>query len=386
MTERIAISIPAGPLRQEVVAALESLSIKVPEAYWLKAEPAELFSGLSRVRPAILILSVPTVPDDLASLLDRIAALEDPPQVVVVSESADPNLIMNAVRHGAGEFAYPPIAVTLKESLRRIEEACRHESENSRGGGRILGFVSAKGACGVTTLACHAATWLKQVQGKHVLLADLDWSVGITGLLMQVAPRYSLADAVQNLDRMDLTLWKAIVSVAPSGVHVIPSPAPMSEGAAGSARKLGDLFRFWRTQYDYVIVDFGRGLTQTLLGVVELVDVLALVVTGEVPALRLAKRMIEALAGRNIGQNRLKLVVNRVPKNTGMDRKTLEQIMSFPVHAELPNDYKSLLDAYSEPRLLTFEGGLGTRIAQMVAPLAGVTLPETKARRFQLFR
>ena len=57
-----------------------------------------------------------------------------------------------------------------------------------------------------------------------MLLADLDLLTGVAGLLMQVQPRYTLADALNSLHRMDQKLWKALVSVSGSVDVICPAP------------------------------------------------------------------------------------------------------------------------------------------------------------------
>ena len=47
---------------------------------------------------------------------------------------------------------------------------------------------------------------------------------GISNVLMQTTPRYSIEDAMQSLHRMDLKLWKALVATGPANVDLI-SPA-----------------------------------------------------------------------------------------------------------------------------------------------------------------
>ncbi len=225
---------------------------------------------------------------------------------------------------------------------------CGRSTVQKRATGSVIGFVSAKGGCGATTLACHSASHLRYATKKEVLLADLDMASGIVGTIMQIAARYSLHDALQNLQRMDLKLWKGLVAAGQSGVDVIPAPPDITVSSAiATSRKLPPMLRFWRMHYDLTIHDLGHGITQPLLDVLDSIDTLVLVTTNEMLALRQAKNMIQALTARNVGANRLKLVINRMPKRTQIQLPELEKVMGYSIYADIPNDYVKLNEAYS---------------------------------------
>ena len=141
------------------------------------------------------------------------------------------------------------------------------------------------------------------------------------------------------------------------------------------------MLRFWRTHYDLTLVDFGHGITPALLDVLDSIDTLVVVTTNEVLALKQAKQMILSLAARNFGANRVKLVINRMPKRAQMQLPELEKVMGHSIYAEIPNDYAPLNEAYSVPRLLDAGSELATQIGNFAARLIGVAAQEKKPRR-----
>ncbi len=379
----IAVAVAEPKLRKSVLQALQHASLPVVEGNVEVDRFEDLITAVERLRPDILFLGLPGLPSDPALIIARLTTLDAPPRVVAVNESADPELILKSVRAGATEFVYPPFNSTaFQDSLRRVVDDCGRSRTEERTTGSVIGFVSAKGGCGATTLACHAASHLRRLTKKEVLLADLDLAAGITGTIMQTSARYSLDDALQNLHRMDLKLWKGLVATAPSGVDVIPSPPDHPISVTPLTRKLPPMLRFWRTQYDLTILDLGHGITQQLVDVLDSIDTLVLVATNEVLALRQAKQMIQMLAVRNLGANRLKLVINRMPKRAQIQIPELEKVMGHAIFAEIPNDYQRLNEAYSEPRLLEPSSELAMQIGKFAAKLAGIEGPEQKPRRF----
>jgi pilus assembly protein CpaE len=137
--------------------------------------------------------------------------------------------------------------------------------------------------------------------------------------------------------------------------------------------------------YELTILDLGHGITQPLLDVLDSIDTLVLVTTNEVLALKQAQQMIRALATRNFGANRLKLVVNRMPKRTQIQLPELEKVMGHAIYADIPNDYQRLNDAYTEPRLVDADSDLGVTIGEFASKLAGIAATEHKKKPRGLF-
>jgi pilus assembly protein CpaE len=305
---------------------------------------------------------------------------------MVVSDSAEPETILRVMRAGAAEFVYPPLGASFEESMRRIVAECLSADHDGRAMGGVIGFVSAKGGCGATTLACHAATHLRRELKKEILLADLDICAGIAGMLTQAVSRYSVDDALQHLHRMDLRLWKAMVAQTPHGLDIIPAAATPPANVSAASHKLPQMLRFWRAQYELSILDLGHGMNSGLIDVLESIDTLVLVATNELPALRQARQMIQSLTARNFGANRLRLVINRMPKRTQIQLPELERVMGHTVYFSLPDEYEALNEAYSESRLMGPDSAFGLRIRSLTEKLTGFAPSEKRAHGLFGFR
>jgi pilus assembly protein CpaE len=376
------VAVCDAQLRRDVTNALTKTTVQLLDDSWGSGDAEELSAAIERLRPSVLFLGLPWQSAEGPAAVAQLANLTYAPRIIAVSGSASPDIILKTMRAGAAEFLYPPFDGF--ESVLHSVLAAPRAHQDMPAAGKAIAFASVKGGCGATTLACHCAAWLKTTAKKQVLLADLDVSAGIAGTLMQAQARYTVDDALQNLHRLDLKLWQALVASTPSGVDVIPAPAEPSPMTPVS-RRLPPLLRFWRTQYEFTMIDLGSGITPGMLDLLSSIDILALVATNEVPALRQARQLLQNLAGRGYGANRVKLVINRMPKRSPMNGAEIEQIMGFPICAVLPNDYQILNEAYSHPRLIDLESALGEQFGRCAAALTGVSPAERKTRKLFAF-
>jgi pilus assembly protein CpaE len=215
-----------------------------------------------------------------------------------------------------------------------------------------------------------------------VLLADFDIDSGLIGFLMKSQSRYSLLDAVDNASRMDLSLWKALVSNGHPGIEVIMAPSTPGTHRNVPVENFRYLVPFVRGHYDWTIVDFGRGLSPMALNVIPEVDETFIVTTLEIPALHHCKHIVQALLDGGYGQHRIRVLLNRAPKRMEVSLEELDRMLGVPIYATVPDDYQALYDTYAEGGLLAPNTNLGKHFARVAARVAGVQQKEGKKGRF----
>jgi pilus assembly protein CpaE len=335
---------------------------------------------LAKVKPEVLVLDVGAVPTDLAIAI-RQAKLQAPrTKIVAIHSVDDPKIILAAMRAGANEFLHPPLEESLPLALERILNSPDDEvMPASRG--KIIGFLSAKGGCGATTLACHIAWELQNQTGKNVLLADLDLTSGLVGFLMKTPSSYSILDAVKNLSRLDESMWKALIVEHRPSLSVIPAPASYTRWDHPDEAQLKQVLQFMRTQHDWIVLDLGRSMNSIASAVLDEIDQLLLVSTLEVVALHGLKSIVHGLFDQG---EKLQLVLNRTPKMMDISTQELEKILGRSLYAALPNDYMGLYQSYSSGNLLNSNTRLAQHFGLLAAKIAGVP-PIKSKKKFAIF-
>ena len=233
-------------------------------------------------------------------------------------------------------------------------------------------------------MACHFALALQRQSQKEVLLADFDLDAGIIGFLLKSKSPYSILDAAGNLNRLDFSYWKALISNGIPGIEVIKAPAATGTRSSCDPASLRHILAFVRCHYDYVVADLGRSLSAVAMNCLEEVDTGVVVTTPDVPSLHYAQHIARVLKDAGCGEEKIRLVLNRVNKRMEITREEIEQLVNLPLAAVLPEDYQALYDAYAGGELMPPETALSTHIAELAGKLGGFTV-ERKTRRFGLF-
>lgn len=366
----------------ELSRTIQDLSIRtVFELTDLPSGWPDFLDRLERLRPDVVLLEVTNLREPLESVVARIRSTSAQPAVFALQTQADSEAILAALRAGASEYLFPPLADSLRAALERVGKS-REKLHHGRGqAGKTIGLVSAKGGCGATTIACHLAVELPRLTNSKVLLADLDMQAGLVGFLIKSKSPYSIAEAANNLQRLDPSYWRALISNGIPDLEIITAPAaPASKQV--SPQQLKQVVAFTKTQYPWTVLDLGRNLSAGTLGLLDLVDETYLVATHEVPALHHAKHMIQLLLEAGYSRSNLRLVLNRAPKHADVTPGELEAMLGLPIFATLSNDYNGLQEAFAAGRLMDASSTFGRSLSRLASKIAGVA--ETK-KKFSIF-
>ncbi|HXM45209.1 MAG TPA: hypothetical protein VN924_28480 [Bryobacteraceae bacterium] len=382
----VGVAIASPELWDPVQEALRGLAVRVVmEQRDLRNWPS-LIERMEFLRPEVVLLDITGLPLPLEDALHQVRAALPDGMLVALDTTAQPETILAAMRAGANEFLYPPLGGSLRKAVERRVAVLPRPRENSRPPGKVLGFLSAKGGSGASTIACHLAAELGRVsaqRSEHSLLADLDLQSGIVGFLMKVKSPYSVLDAVQNLHRLDVSYWNALVSSEWPGLEIVAAPVGYLPKDPVPGESLAKIVTFVRAHYAWTVVDLGCTLNMATIAVLDEIDDIYLVTTLEVPSLHQAKQAVQTLINAGF-RNRLHVILNRTPQRPDVTAEELERILGMPIDMMLPNDYYALNDAFCKGKLLPSGSHLSRQLSSFAMRLAGAPVEKGK-RRFGLF-
>lgn len=328
---------------------------------------------------------------DLADNLERaLQTIEDlrasvpKAQIVALADRKDPDLILRAMRAGAREFAVPDEGTEFTSILTTLLRRAAAEVP----AGRIISVFPAKGGVGATTLATNLAAALAGID-KRVLLVDLDRHLGDVLVFLDLAPRYSIADVVENLHRLDRDLLASSLGRHSSGIFVLPMPDSLEDGKTVTAAQVPQWLPFLAQHFDFVLCDGLRGYDELSIAILDASSRIELLFTQDVVALKNTKRCLDVFHRLNYSRSKVDLVVNRFHKKSPIDLASMSDSLGLDVHTTLANDHPSAVAALNRGvplREAAPRSKLTQDIAELAAQIAG-TPPEKRTGPFSsLFR
>ena len=377
------IVIETKALWDELHASLQELPVRIMFEQSEIGDLGALMDKIERMRPEVIFVDISSIQGPLDRVLRGMRSTSASPTIFALNLGADPDVILIAMRAGATEYLYPPFGGELRSALERVGNERKAAKHAIHKGGHTVAFVSAKGGCGATTIACHTAVELPHESKGKVLLADLDFDAGLIGFLSKSKSPYNISDAVINTQRLDENYWRALVSNGlASGLEIVTAPAPTARLLL-KPEGLRFVISFVRTQYDWIVLDLGRSLNVTSLGAMEDIDELFVVTTLDVPALHQAKVVVQKLLDTGYARDRLHLILNRAPRRYEVTLGELETMIGASVHTTIPDDYAALNESYSEGKLVSSTSSLGKHYVRLASKIAGVE--KTAKKKFSLF-
>jgi pilus assembly protein CpaE len=312
----------------------------------LVGETIDLRAGLRMVRglmPDLLLLEMPAnqVTQTLEAI-QRVRAEQPHTGIILSSYEVSPNVILESMRAGAQEFVSRPVDPTeLGKAFDHIRKMFEHVVSTRTRRSTVISLFSSKGGVGGSMVSANLAVALAQRTEARVALIDLNFQMGDLSLMLDIKPRYTLADTAEGsaLEEGEL---RSMLTAHNSGVSLLSAVASPEDGEKVERNHLVEVFGLLNTMFDYIVVDVERHIDDRTLEVLDLSDRILLVSSLSLPSIRNAKRYFELFGRLDIDETKFELVVNRhnTKKGGGLRIRDLEGAVGLKISWLVPNDYQ----------------------------------------------
>ncbi len=332
------------------------------------------------LRPNIIVMDI-NMPDmDGIQATTLITEAVPTTAVIMMSVQNDPDYLRRAMLAGARNFLTKPILPDeLYNTIRTVHtrnkpiaaqysalqnmpvEALRPSAQAEGDGdrpGHIIVVYSPQGGAGCTTIATNLASGLMK-EGVRVLLVDADLQFGDVGVFLNLQAQSTIVDLAGNVEDLDVELFDNIVVTHESGLKVLMGPArpEYADVIQNNPSSVSQILTKIGSHYDFIVVDTGRHLDDTLLS---LFDVAAKIVLVGMPTLASVKNVrfvLDLFDQLTYPQDKTILVLNRVPADRNQQKFTIateriEKFLKRSVEVEIPNDEMTVLSAMSKGVLI----------------------------------
>ena len=313
--------------------------------------------------------------------IERLRAAHAQSAIFAVAATAEPDLILQAMRAGANEFFPWPASGMARSTEDSFQGAVRKTAarRDAAGAGSRQAclthvFLGAKGGAGTTTVAVNCAVELARLTKRPTAIVDLKPCLGEVALFLGVRPRFTVLDALENLHRLDKDFLRELMTRHKSGLDILAGSEQFDRPNAHDAGPVEELLRVLGKLYDFVVIDAGNMINSCAIAALYAADTVFLVANPDVPSIRNAQRLVDRVRQLGAGSERIKVLLNRITDQHLIAPKQIETALGYGIHHSFSSDYRTVSTALNSgvPLTLTNHSEIASQFGSFTRHLIGL--------------
>jgi pilus assembly protein CpaE len=323
----------------------------------------EALDGASAIKkteqllPDIVIIEAGIPVVDGISATENITLAHPEVGVVVIGTESDSESLRKAMMAGARDYfikeqlsthdlaeAVRRLYLTEKTRLASFASVRMEDKQQKYKVPQLITVFGAKGGAGKTTLAVNLAVLIAQESKKKVALIDLDLQFGDVAVYLNLKPRRTIAELVQERNHWDMQLLNNYLIPHSSGIKVMAAPLRPEDADLIIPEQVEKILTLLRQNFDYVIVDSPPYFSDTILTALDMSNQIVLIMSMDLPSVKNLKLSLNLLDSLH-HSGKTKLVINRASLNFGIDIRDVEKTIDFLAAEEIPSDGPTVVGA-----------------------------------------
>ena len=286
--------------------------------------------------------------------------------IIMMEESLQEETMHNALFAGAKDVLIKPIepeklmnAIYRIHQLQEKKVALQQEAPQKKVRKSELGQVytvfSTKGGVGKTFVSINLAASLAKNQEKRVVLVDLDLDFGNAALALNLYPKFTISDIVDDIRHIDSDLIESYLVPHESGIKVLPANLQQQMNEFINADHIRIIIEALRESFDFVIIDMPARFFETIMPALALADHLLVITTPEISSVRNIKALLVTLKELNFPQSKIRIILNKEDSKGDIKQKDVEATLNKKVDAAIGFDYRRVLSSLNRGVPLVYE-------------------------------
>jgi pilus assembly protein CpaE len=309
-----------------------------------------------QMKPDVVIMDI-NMPDlDGITATERIRKKVPYIQVVILSVQTDANYMRRAMLAGARDFlTKPPSIDELNSAVRRAGDMAHEErkklsqtysSAPGDGGssatnpfkqaGKVIVVYSPKGGTGCTTMTTNLALAF-HTDSSPSLIVDGSIQFGDVAVFLNEQVKNSVLELTPRVEELDREVIESVTILhSASGMRIVAAPPRPELADTVSGEEFGKLLRVLSQYYAYIFVDTTSYLTEVVQSALEVADVIVLITTQDIPAIKNANAFLTLADASGIHRSRIAFIMNRYDKRIQISPERVGESLRQPIVAALP--------------------------------------------------
>jgi pilus assembly protein CpaE len=278
------------------------------------------------------------------SLSDTLRVTRPALSVILVRQRVDTTVLADALRSGMREVVEERDLTGLSQAVRRghaLYQAltAAQAGHDDSGDGRLITVFSAKGGVGKTTVSTNVAVALSLL-GHKVCLVDLDLGSGDVAITLQLFAANTIIDALSVSGELGPEELTPLLTKYSDNMWTLLAPNAPELNASIGRHMIGHVLVALKQSFDYVVVDTPPAFDDHVLQAFDESDLLLLLLTLDIPALKNLKVTLETLSLLNFPREKYRIVLNRADSKVGLTPGEVEKTLKSTISASIPSTHE----------------------------------------------
>ncbi len=323
----------------------------------------EAVNGANAVKKAEHLLPDIVVMDMQMPVMDGIEATEKISLahptigIVLIGDTADSQQVKRAMLAGAGDFLFKDVMqegemaqairrlnVTQKTRVASFDSLKSSDKEGKYRAPQVVTLFGAKGGAGKTTMSVNTAVAIARETKRKVVMLDLNLQFGDVASYLNIQPRRTIAEFVQERNKWDSQLLNSYLIPHSSGIKILAAPLRPEDAELVTPEHVEKIITILRESFDYIVIDSPPYISDVLLTALDTSNQIILIMSMDLPAVKNVKLSLNLLDTLH-HSGKTKLVINRGGRQFGVDIHDVEKTIDFLAACEIPSDGNIVVNA-----------------------------------------
>lgn len=322
------------------------------------ATGTEVIEHIKTMEPQVVIMDF-NLPEIDGLETTRYITLHYPRvSVIIISLNDEIDSIKRAMLAGAREYLVKPLSpAEIHRAVRQVAELnsklpvgsgtdAESLKKHVSNGNQVISVFGTKGGVGKSVICSNLAVGAAREYRSRVGLIDLDIQFGDVSIMMNLNPRKTIAELAQESEMPGIDLLEQYLYER-NGVQILAAPNKPELAELVTPEQVKNVLLLARQSFNYTFVDTPSFIDDTTLVALESSDLILLVITLELPAIKNIKKGIEILRSLQLLE-RARLILNRSSGVAGIEPEDVERVLGLRIRAEVPSDGKLVVNSINQ--------------------------------------
>jgi pilus assembly protein CpaE len=260
--------------------------------------------------------------------------------VILLRQRVDTSVLAEALRSGMREVVEERDLTGMALAVRRAQ-GLHHALIAGKVGhgsmevGKLITVFAAKGGVGKTTVSTNMAVALSTL-GQRVCIVDFDLAFGDVAITLKLPPERTISEALGLTGDFGPEEIQPLLTKYSDTLSALLAPKTPDASEDKIRAMSGRVLAALRQTFDYVIVDSPPAFDDQVLQAFDESDLILLVLTPDIPALKNLKITLEMLELLNHSRDRFRVVLNRADAKVGLSTSDVEKALKTGISALIP--------------------------------------------------